>query len=133
MAFSLAEARSMSKEELLAKYERVKNGVRAAKVHTERIAEVMTDTALAAVGGAVSGFLIFKHPKVMADPKKPNSGYDTDAVAALVATGAVLGGFAKGHERQLLAIGQGLAGAVASREFLIFLQNRDAAAKAKAA
>jgi hypothetical protein len=131
MAFSIAEARNMSKEELLAKYERVKNGVKAARVHTERIAEVMTDTALAGAGGALSGYLVFKHPKVMADPQKPNSGYDTDALAALVFTGAVLGGFAKGHERQLLALGQGLAGAVVSREFLIFLQNR--AAKAKAA
>jgi hypothetical protein len=127
---NLAELRNMPKEELLAKYERMKGSIKNAKVHTERVAEVVTDGALAVVGGMASGYLTFKHPKVMADPNKANSGYDTDAVAALVVTGAVLGGFAKGHERQLLAIGQGLAGAVASREFLTFLQNRAASQKA---
>jgi hypothetical protein len=127
---SLAELRSMPKEELLAKVERAKAVMRNARVHTERVAETITDAALAGAGGALSGYLTFKHPKLMADPKKANSGYDTDAVAAAVFTMAVLGGFAKGHERQLLAIGQGLTGAVVSREFIAFLQNRDAKAKA---
>ncbi len=126
---SLAELRTMPKEELLAKFERIKTGMKNAKVHTERVAETITDGFLAVGGGMLSGYLVFKHPKVMADPNKPGSGYDTDALAALLPLGLVLGGMVKGKEREVLAIGQGLAGAVASREFLTFLQNRKAAGK----
>lgn len=129
---NLAELRTMPKEELLAKFERIKGSVQRARVHTERVAEVITDSALAVAGGIASGYLTFKHPKLMADPNKTGSGYDSDAVAALVVTGVVLGGFAKGHERQLLAIGQGMAGAVASREFITYLTNKAAAAKTAA-
>lgn len=126
----LADLRSMPKEELAAKVERMRNGMKAAKVHTERVAETITDGMLAVGGGILSGYLVFKHPKVMADPNKPNSGYDTDALAALVPLALVLGGMVKGREREVLAIGQGLAGAVASREFITFLTNRQAAKKA---
>lgn len=126
---TLADIRSMPKEELAAKLERMKNGMKAARVHTERVAETITDGMLAVGGGILSGYLVFKHPKVMADPNKANSGYDTDALAALVPLGLVLGGFVKGREREVLAIGQGLAGAVASREFVTFLTNRKAAGK----
>lgn len=128
---TLADLRAMPKEELLAKYERVKNAMKGARVHTERVAEAITDTTLAAGGGFLSAYLTFKHPKLMADPKKADSGYDTDAVAALGGLGLVLSGMVKGHERQVLAIVQGLTGGVSAREGLAFLQNR--AAKAKAA
>lgn len=120
----LEQYRNMSKDEALAKLERLKNGLKSAKVHTERVAETVTDSMLAVAGGMLSGYLVFKHPKVMADPNKANSGYDTDALAALIPLGLVLGGMVKGREREVLAIGQGLAGAVASREFVTFLQNR---------
>jgi hypothetical protein len=123
---SLADLRALPKEELLAKVERAKAVMRNARVHTERVAETITDTGLAGVGGAISGYATYKHPKVMVDPARPNSGYDTDAIGAALITLAVLGGFAKGHERQLLAIGQGMTGAVVSREFVAFLKNRDA-------
>lgn len=126
---SLTELRAMPKEELLAKFERVKLGMKNARVHTERVAETVTDSMLAVGGGILSGYLVFKHPKVMADPNKANSGYDTDALAALVPLGLVLSGLVKGREREVLAIGQGLAGAVASREFITFLTNRKNAAK----
>jgi hypothetical protein len=130
---SLAELRAMPKEELLAKYERVKNGMKHARVHAKRVTENLVDTALAGVGGFGSAVIQFKHPKVMAtpasggNPAKP--GYDTDAVVAAGIVLAVAADLAGGYDRQLLAIGQGLTGAVVAREGLDFLQKRAAAQK----
>lgn len=128
---SLAELRSMPKEELLARYERVKNGMKSARVHAKRVTENLVDTALAGVGGFGDAVIQFKHPKVMAHPATSSSpakvGYDTSAVVAFGIVGLVAADMAGGYDRQLLAIGQGLTGAVVSREGLTFLQNRAAA------
>ena len=121
---SLAELKSLPKEELLARYERVKGAMATARKHSRRVAENVVDMALAGVGGFGSAVTQFKHPKLFADPKNNKPGVDTDAVIALGITALVAADMAGGYDRQLLAIGQGMTGAVVAREGLTFLQNR---------
>lgn len=131
MAMSIAalqELKGLSKEELTARYERLKSGLASAKKHGARVTENAVDLVLAGVGGGIAGFTQFKHPKIGAAPATSTSpartGWDTDAVIAAVISGAVILDMAGKYDRQLLAIGQGLTGAFAARESFAFFQNR---------
>jgi len=109
-----------SKTDLAAKLERARSAMKAYKQDAARVAKLGLGITLAAAGGAASGALQVKHPKLF------GSEVDTDAAVVLVLTGLVAAEAFDGAEEHVASFAMGMAGAVAARESMKFMQSRAA-------
>lgn len=107
-----------SKTELAQKLERARMAIKAHKQEAAKIAKLGIGLTLAAAGGAASGLLAVKHPKLF------GSEIDTDAVVVLGLTGLVAAEAFDGAEEYVANFAMGMAGAVAARETQQFLASR---------
>lgn len=107
-----------SKTELAQKLERARAAIKAHKQDAVRVAKLGIGLTLAAGGGAASGFIEQKHPKLF------GSEIDTDAVIVLGLAGLVAAEAFDGAEEHIAAFTMGMAGAVAARETKQFLATR---------
>lgn len=107
-----------SKTELAQKLERARAAIKAHKQDAVRVAKLGVGLTLAAAGGAASGMLQVKHPKLF------GSEVDTDAIVALGLAGLVAAEAFDGADEYVAAFAMGMAGAVAARETQQFLASR---------
>jgi len=114
-ALTLSE---VSKTDLAQRLARAKAAIQAHKQDAVRVAKLGLGLTLAAAGGAASGMLAVKHPKLF------GSEVDTDAAVTLLLTGLVAAEAFDGADEHVAAFAMGMAGAVAARETQQFMQSR---------
>lgn len=107
-----------SKTELAQKLERARAAIKAHKQDAVRVAKLGIDMTLAAAGGAASGVLAVKHPKLF------GSEVDTDSAVVLVLAGLVAAEAFDGADEHVASFAMGMAGAVAARETAKFMASR---------
>jgi len=98
------------KAELIQRLERARNTLKGYKADAQRVGKLGLNLTLAAAGGAASGVLSLKHPKLF------GSEVDTDAALALVIAAGCAADVFDGAEEYMASFAMGLAGAVAARE-----------------
>jgi hypothetical protein len=98
------------KNELVHKFQRLQNTVKAARVQGQRVAKLGADSLLTVAGGATAGVLSIKMPKF------PGTQIDADVAIGSACVLAALFDVADGYDAELNAFGSGLLAAAAARE-----------------
>ena len=107
MSLALAEN---TKTEVVQKLERARAALKNYKADAQRVSKLGLNLVLASAGGAASGILQVKHPKLF------GSEVDTDAALALVIAAGCAADMFDGAEEYMSSFAMGVAGAVAARE-----------------
>jgi hypothetical protein len=98
------------KHELVQRLERARNTLQSYKKDAQRVGKLGLNLTLAAAGGAASGVLSIKHPKLF------GSEIDTDAAITLVIAAGCAADMFDGADEYMASFAMGMAGAVAARE-----------------
>jgi len=99
-----------TKSEVVQKLERARAALKTYKADAQRVGKLGLNLTLAAAGGAASGVLSIKHPKLF------GSEIDTDAAIALVLAAGCAADMFDGAEEYMASFTMGMAGAIAARE-----------------
>jgi hypothetical protein len=98
------------KADLIKRLESARNTLKNYKADAQRVGKLGLNLTIAAAGGAISGVLAVKHPKLF------GSEIDTDAAITLLLAAGCAADMFDGAEEYMASLTMGMAGAIAARE-----------------
>jgi hypothetical protein len=120
---NMPDLASAPKSEVLNKLQRLQAGLARTKEKAAEAAQTAVDATLTVAGGAASGLLRVKMPKI------PGTSLDSDmAIGAALTAASVFGLFGKDLDRYANCIGTGMLAASTSREVESMLRAQTKAA-----